>query len=120
MTDSSLADAINTTHAFTTPHTWCSNPYIEMGLGNARTNCIGCHQHAGMDINPDDTFSFHKATNDKELDERNAAKDARNNKLYPHGGRSRVRANFPGEYLWSFSDGPDFIQSEMSQTITSY
>ena len=27
--------------------TWCSNPYLERGAGNARTNCIGCHQHGG-------------------------------------------------------------------------
>ncbi|NIS36800.1 MAG: hypothetical protein GWN73_40355, partial [Actinobacteria bacterium] len=29
---------------------WCSNPYIEHGRGNARTNCIGCHQHGGSEV----------------------------------------------------------------------
>lgn len=26
---------------------WCSNPYLEAGAHNQKTNCIGCHQHAG-------------------------------------------------------------------------
>lgn len=26
---------------------WCSNPYLEEGDHNNKTNCIGCHQHAG-------------------------------------------------------------------------
>jgi hypothetical protein len=28
-------------------HAWCSNPYLESGLFNHKTNCVGCHQHAG-------------------------------------------------------------------------
>ena len=32
------------------PITWASNPYIEHGRGNARTNCIGCHQHGGARV----------------------------------------------------------------------
>jgi hypothetical protein len=27
---------------------WCSNPYLEPGPNNHKTNCIGCHQHAGL------------------------------------------------------------------------
>lgn len=27
---------------------WCSNPYLELGAGNQKTNCAGCHQHAGL------------------------------------------------------------------------
>lgn len=26
---------------------WCSNPYLELGTNNHKTNCIGCHQFAG-------------------------------------------------------------------------
>ncbi len=26
---------------------WCSNPYLEPGPNNHKTNCTGCHQHAG-------------------------------------------------------------------------
>lgn len=29
------------------PH-WCSNPYLELGSSNQKTNCVGCHQHAGL------------------------------------------------------------------------
>jgi len=28
---------------------WCSNPFLEFGSNNQKTNCIGCHQHAGFD-----------------------------------------------------------------------
>ena len=34
--------------------TWCTNPYLEKGAGNARTNCIGCHQHGGIALKPED------------------------------------------------------------------
>jgi hypothetical protein len=27
---------------------WCSNPYLEPGPHNHKTNCIGCHQYAGL------------------------------------------------------------------------
>jgi|GEM_PF-2619261 hypothetical protein len=29
------------------PANWCSNPYLEVGPNNQKTNCVGCHQHAG-------------------------------------------------------------------------
>ncbi|MES2745141.1 MAG: hypothetical protein V4655_06930 [Bdellovibrionota bacterium] len=28
-------------------HSWCSSPYLEGGEQNHKTNCVGCHQHAG-------------------------------------------------------------------------
>ena len=34
--------------------TWCTNPYLERGAGNARTNCIGCHQHGGTSLQPEE------------------------------------------------------------------
>lgn len=27
---------------------WCSNPYLEPGPNNHKTNCTGCHQYAGL------------------------------------------------------------------------
>ena len=42
----SLSSALKATSTPGKP-TWCSNPYIEHGRGNAATNCIGCHQHGG-------------------------------------------------------------------------
>ncbi|MEM6962812.1 MAG: hypothetical protein AAF355_01440 [Myxococcota bacterium] len=46
--DDSLAAALE---QVSRPHgaSWCSNPYIEQGAGNAATNCVGCHQYAGTD-----------------------------------------------------------------------
>lgn len=31
---------------------WCSNPYMETEPRAARTNCVGCHQHAGSELDP--------------------------------------------------------------------
>lgn len=72
------------------PHTWCSNPYIEKGRGNSRTNCIGCHQHAGSRISPDKVFA----------DETH----------FPDAGRGQQRLNFPADYLWAFEAGNDMLE----------
>jgi hypothetical protein len=37
---------------------WCSNPYIEEGDGNSRTNCIGCHQYAGTERRSEDILKL--------------------------------------------------------------
>ena len=42
-----LGDALAAVHGGAGAPTWCSNPYLELGPGNAATNCIGCHQHGG-------------------------------------------------------------------------
>jgi hypothetical protein len=65
--------------------TWCSNPYIELGAGNAATNCIGCHQHGGTAITAEDILSD----------------EAR----FPHHGRTRVRNNFFTDYSWALQGG---------------
>ncbi len=63
--------------------TWCSNPYLERGAGNARTNCIGCHQHGGTSLLPETIIGD----------------EAR----FPNNGRSEVRANFPTDYSWALT-----------------
>ncbi len=60
--------------------TWCSNPYLEHGEGNVGTNCIGCHQYAG-------------SSTSEEMVLRNSQ-------------RKIIRNNFPSDYVWSFSNGP--------------
>jgi hypothetical protein len=45
-TDTSLAAALASSNHFSAPQSFCSNPYIEFAHGN--TNCIGCHQLAGL------------------------------------------------------------------------
>ncbi|MEM6957445.1 MAG: c-type cytochrome [Myxococcota bacterium] len=88
--------------------TWCSNPYIEEGRGNARTNCVGCHQHGGStvgeDLNGDDTldpFDLVQVIDDEEA--------------YPLNGRTRQRDVFPSDYLWSSSRVDNLFQVMRSE-----
>lgn len=55
---------------------WCSNPYLEVEVKAARTNCLGCHQHGGELL-----------TNDEIL-------------ARPFEGRPKVRETFPADYSW--------------------
>ncbi len=61
--------------------TWCSNPYIERGEGNADTNCIGCHQHGGVDVRAEEILS--------------------NEADFPSRGRVQIRNNFPTDFSWA-------------------
>ncbi len=88
----SLAAALRATPAESA--SWCSNPYVEEGRGNARTNCIGCHQHgasaAGADLDGDgrpDPLNLEQVIDDE--------------RFYPSNGRTRQRDVFPSDYLWS-------------------
>jgi hypothetical protein len=78
----SLGDAIAAVHGGVGAPSWCSNPYLELGPHNAGTNCIGCHQHGGTEM---DIQAI--------LDEQ------------PHYGSSRVRNNFFTDYLWAVKGG---------------
>jgi hypothetical protein len=72
--------------------TWCSNPYLEEGHENARTNCIGCHQHAGTRLRSEEILEM------------------------PLAGTTKVRNNFPADYLWSLTTGDEIgraIQAEV-------
>lgn len=80
----SLAAAHLATRAFG-PRTWCSNPYLEHGANNAKTNCIGCHQHGGTE---------HTTTTILE----GAA-------AFPDGARAKARANFPADYTFITGTG---------------
>jgi mono/diheme cytochrome c family protein len=75
-------------------YTWASNPYIEHGRGNARTNCIGCHQHGGSTV----AFDLDE---DGQLDPFNLEDVIEKDALYPANGRSQQRTIFPADYLWS-------------------
>jgi hypothetical protein len=67
------------------PISWCSNPYLELGAGNADTNCLGCHQHAGTAILPEAILA--------------------DPVLFPVHGRQIVRNNFPSDYSWTVDHG---------------
>jgi len=73
---------------------WLSNPYIEHGRGNAKTNCVGCHQHGGSVVGPD-------LNGDNTPDPFDLEMVIDNEFLYPSNGRSQIRSLFPSDYLWS-------------------
>jgi hypothetical protein len=92
----SLAAALAAVYAGEGGPSWCSNPYLEEGAGNAATNCIGCHQHAGTSLEQEQIFS--------EL---------------PHNGRSKLRNNFPLDYLWALTDG-DALAYAIAAKVAHY
>ena len=103
----SLASAVNSAHGVAGPFTWCSNPYIEQGRGNSRGNCIGCHQHAGANENPDLIF----------LDDPADPNNQKRRELFPESARKKVREIFPSDYLWSVSYTPDFFQNQIVSKV---
>ena len=80
----SLVAALAQMHASPGP-SFCSNPFIEQGVGNARTNCIGCHQHGGTNLETEQIL----------------ADEAR----FPGNSRWQTRNNFPADYTWQTSRG---------------
>jgi hypothetical protein len=81
----SLAAALATAHPGAGGPTWCSNPMIELGHGNASSTCIGCHQHGGAPL----------------VSETILADDVR----FPDNGRRQTRNNFPDDYTWAVTSG---------------
>ena len=80
----SLADALVAAHRGASGPSWCSNPYLEVGSGNAATNCTGCHQHGGTGLAPETILD-----------------DPR----FPERGRLQVRNNFATDYSWAVDSG---------------
>lgn len=76
-----LGDSLAAVHTGAGGPTWCSNPYLEEGKGNAATNCIGCHQHGGTARTPEAILED------------------------PHHGATRTRNNFFTDYLWVVKGG---------------
>ncbi|MFP4597034.1 MAG: c-type cytochrome [Persicimonas sp.] len=96
---------------------WCSNPYIEHEAGNARTNCIGCHQHAGTRFKE----SFEEGRQPEfDLQEviANASPTLDRTNRYPANGRTRRRTHFPSDYSWAFSRLDDL--TELIRTEVEY
>ncbi|MEM6990919.1 MAG: c-type cytochrome [Myxococcota bacterium] len=93
-----LADAIDAT---TGGPSWCSNPYLEHGRGNAATNCIGCHQHGGatVDFDRDGDDLLDPLEQERIIDEEDR---------FPEHGRTQIRELFPADYLYSFNRVDDF------------
>ena len=112
----SLAAALAATESVAGMPTWCSNPYIEHEAGNARTNCIGCHQHAGSRIDESGAV-FDLAAVIRSEDATVSADNP-----YPSNGRTRRRTAFPADYSWAFSridDLTQLLRSEVESHGTS-
>lgn len=94
--DASLGRALAATHAGAGGPTWCSNPYIERGDGNAATNCVGCHQHAGTRLVSEEILADGEA--------------------FPDFSRPELRESFPTDYVFSVRTGDDlgamFVETE--------
>lgn len=91
-----LGDALEAVHGGVGTPSWCSNPYLELGEGNAATNCIGCHQHGGTDLTPEAILAT------------------------PHHGATRVRNNFFTDYLWAIKGGQGEDLSALVQAEVDY
>jgi hypothetical protein len=67
---------------------WCSNPSVEVQLGNGRTSCIGCHQLVLTESlrNPTQRASFNEAMLGVD----------------PQFARSRNFNNFSTDFSWAF------------------
>ena len=80
-----LAASLAAVHGGAGSPSWCSNPYLEAGPGNAATNCIGCHQHGGSGL-----------TSEAIVGDMGA---------FPGHGRTQVRNNFPHDYSFAVDEG---------------
>jgi mono/diheme cytochrome c family protein len=106
----SLQAALQATNPAVGQPTWCSNPYVEKEPGNARTNCIGCHQHAGTRIGEDgEPFELTEVILGEGLELTPQTR-------FPGNGRLRRRTVFPADYTWAFSridDLTELIRTEV-------
>ena len=95
----SLASALNVVTDGKNPdhRSWCSNPYLEKGRNNQRTNCIGCHQYAGTSEASDQIPS---------------------SDLFPDFGRARVLPSFATDYLWSVTSDPENLREKVRARVT--
>ncbi len=93
----SLGDSLAVVGGGAGAPSWCSNPYIEAGPGNAATNCIGCHQHGGTERSAESIL----------VD-------------FPHHGNTRVRNNFFTDYLWAVKGGGGDDISAVVQAEVDY
>jgi len=110
----SLQAALAATEPTVGAPSWCSNPYIEHEAGNARTNCIGCHQHAGSTF--DEGLSGQLLPFDLAAVIANEGQNLTAGNRYPANGRLKRRNMFATDYSWAFSrldDLTELIRTEV-------
>ncbi|MFU8802541.1 MAG: cytochrome c [Bradymonadaceae bacterium] len=88
--------------------TWCSNPYIEHEAGNARTNCIGCHQHAGTSYDEGMDGQYMAFNLTEVIADESPVLSPLNR--YPANGRTKRRNMFATDYAWAFSRLDDLTE----------
>lgn len=76
---------------------WCSNPYLEVGKNNQKTNCIACHQYAGL------PWSRDEITRRLHFDLPSMQKPS-----------SELG---PADFVWSLLNGPDALALIIADTI---
>jgi hypothetical protein len=91
----SLAAAMETVGENVPGRSWCSNPYLEEGHGNAATNCVGCHQYAGTGKVSEDVL------------------------LLEGFGAGATRNNFPTDYSFAVVQG-DALSTLFAETELFY
>ena len=96
----SLGDALKATYKGVGAPTWCSNQYVERGTHNAQTNCIGCHQHAGTQLRSEAVLS--------------------DGTLFPDFGRTKIRKNFPADYVFAAVQPPESIANIMQTQVEHF
>ena len=76
---------------------WCSNPYLEKGKNNQKTNCIGCHQYAGTSELSDQIPSSASIQD---------------------FGRGRILPTFATDYLWSITSDPENLREKIRARVS--
>jgi hypothetical protein len=76
---------------------WCSNPYLEKGANNQKTNCVGCHQYAGTS---EDSNQIPSSV------------------VFPDFGRARVLSSFATDYLWSITADPENLREKVRARVS--
>lgn len=91
-----LGAALRAVHEGQGGPSWCSNPYIDAGPRLARSNCVGCHQHALSGLRPFDVQE--------------------NPERFPWRGRARLRNNLPADGFWGLDAG-DRLGAVLVETV---
>jgi hypothetical protein len=78
-------------------HNWCSNPYLEPGPNNHKTNCVGCHQYAGFNWTQED---FRRRLNDAFM-----------------SMIQRSVETGPADFVWSLYAGPEPLLQPLMDDI---
>jgi hypothetical protein len=92
-----LAAALQAAQSGNPGASWCSNPYLEHGIHNQRTNCIGCHQFAGTDARQESILQ-----------------DATQ---FPQHGSLQQRSTFVTDYIWSAALGGQSLHQLINRNL---